>query len=204
MTEFDYERAHAEVAAPLYRSLPKRIHRLVARVDLECRELRQNQNLDMPWATLLREAFERLDTHELAHAAQVVYEYGHWGSRSCLQANGTYWKFSNYCDQVLRDRLGLSRDPAGGLSFGVQQGQLHVYWASRQEWLNREIGAASKGLLKEAQSPKFFGDYPDANWGRILAAGPGYVVGGAIDWFEQRMEKFVQSHPVGDLSEYEA
>jgi len=184
---FDFERAHREIAAPLYRGLPKRVRNLVARVDQECAELGQNSNLDMPWpaAVGLREAFEQLDTNTLAHASQVVHEYGHWGSYSCLQENGTYWKFAHYCDQVLRSRLGVSqRLHQPGVSFGIHRGELRVYYASRNYWSNQCLGSASAGLFTAAQK----------SWAGCYG----------IEQFESALKKFQAAHPCGNLSDYGA
>lgn len=193
MRHFDHERAHKEIAAPLFHALPARVHRLIGRVNQECAELHQDENLDMPWPEgNLRAAFEALDTNTLAEASRAVHDFGHWGTRSCLQSHGTYWKFSHYCDQVLRERLGLSRKPdqaekfaqahQHGVSFGIQEGSLHAYWSSSRAWLNREIGTASKGLLRAAEK----------SWGGCWCC----------DRFEHQAEKFAQAHPCGDLSDY--
>ena len=187
---FDYRRAHTEIAAPLYRALPRRILRLVGRVQTESADLSQKPDLDMPWPPGLREAFERVDTSTLAHAAQVVHDYGHWGTHSCCnQRLGTYWKFSNYCDQIIRARLGLGRDgPRYGVGFVVHEGQLRVCYSGTHVWTWEVIGPASKGLLRSAK--------------RRFSA----VLGLSIteDYYQQALRRQLKAHPVGNLSDYGA
>jgi hypothetical protein len=183
---FDYRLAHKEVAAPLYRALPKRVHTLVARVKSECADLTQKPDLDMPWPEGLREAFEALDTNTLAHAAWAVYFFGHWGTRDCLQEFGTYWKFSNYCDQVLRARLGLKQDaPDRGVGFVVCEGQLRVCYSSARTWTWTEIGPASLGLLRSAR--RRFGK------GMFL-----------LERYQKAIERQLRAQPVETLADYGA
>lgn len=188
---FDYKRAHKEVATPLYRGLPKHILRLVSRVQTESADLSQKPDLDMAWPPGLREAFERVDTSTLAHAAQVVHDYGHWGTRDCLQEVGTYWKFSNYCDQILRARLGLARDFKGqGVGFLVREGQLRVCYSSTHVWTWEVIGPASKGLLRAARR-RFKGPLP-------------VVPSLAEDYYQQALRRQLKAQPVGTLADYGA
>jgi len=183
---FDFERAHTEIAAPLFFALPAKIHRLLGRVHKECADLAQKPDLDMPWPSGgLREAFEALDTNTLAEASRAVYEYGHWGTRDCFQSHGTYWKFSNYCDQILRARLELPAQAYDrGVSFAVHEGQLRVCYSSTQGWTWTVLGPASLGLLKSAR------DSWDGCW--------------TADRFDHLAEKFAKVHPTGNLSDYGA
>jgi hypothetical protein len=172
MSEFAFRRAHANLAAPEYKKLPESIKALVRRVHHHAANLQQGRDLDMPWTPGLRKAFEAVPTRELARAAQVVYFYGHWGSRDCYQDRGTYWKFANYCDQILSARLGLVRDRGGrspcGISYEVHEGQLRACWLSRQSWLWDNIGPATKRTLRQIRTRKYLSGniegYPGDTW----------------------------------------
>jgi hypothetical protein len=166
MKEFDFERAYKELAEPAWGSLSEQAQYLLGRVMYgHAASVGQDpESLDAQWpetAPLLRSLFEKLSSEELALASAAVYAAGHWAPRGSsgallLQPHGVYWKFSSYCDQVLRDRLGL---PAreGSHAFGrfkeVHQGYLRLCCATPASCAYHEIGLAT-GALSDAITDK--------------------------------------------------
>jgi hypothetical protein len=167
MKRFDFARAHAELAVPAYLSLSVEIRQLVELVDGAARDLKQDAGPPgyMPWPDGLRGRFDAQVSDHLAEASQVVYCYGHWGTKNCWQQHGTYWKFSNYADQVLRDRLMLDYKPLFERrdrwhSIGVRDGMLHLTQCTRDMFRSIAIGAAvheTVQKLQERVNERYFG-----------------------------------------------
>jgi hypothetical protein len=166
MKRFDFARAHAELAVPAYLKLSIEIRQLVELVDGVARDLTQQERLGyMPWPDGLRERFEAQVSDHLAEASQVVYCYGHWGTKTCWQANGTYWKFSNYADQVLGDRLMLDYKPLFERhdrwhSIGVRDGMVILSQSTRAMFSSITIGPAVHETVQQIQqhiSERYFG-----------------------------------------------
>lgn len=148
MKRFNHERAWAVLARPAFEALPADVRALVDRVGMEAATLRQGPDLDMPWPEGLRARFEAIPAEILAQASMVVYSYGHWAKMGhWSQANGIYWKFSNYADQVLAAKLGIPRErtkvKGHGLSFSVVEGVIRAGVSTPDSWFWVEIGPAT-------------------------------------------------------------
>lgn len=157
---FDFERAHAELCEPAYLELHPGIHDLLVATQHQAADLAQNQDagLTMPWPSeAFKRAFTEVDPVELATASRVIYCYGHWGKRQHWQEGGTYWKFSKYADQVLRDRIIASMPDRKWGEFGigsifhaerwhglsVHQGVLRISQSTRSSWRWEELCLAT-------------------------------------------------------------
>jgi len=156
MSEFDFKRAWYNVARPAFDALPEAVKALIERVDRDAAELRQDPStLLMPWSEGLREAFESFDSDTLAVASHVVYFYGHWAfgehTKHAFQERGTYWKFSDYADQVLAARLGLpayDKYTTGyGITYRVHQGMLRVQSNTPDSWLWEDCALGTQTSL---------------------------------------------------------
>lgn len=171
MKQFNYKKAWIEMAAPAYEALSPEAVTLIAETIVASAGLSQKADLDMPWPEGLREMFEKVGSLELAKAARTIHQFGHWapahesltlfdvvshrGERSLasvlsdarrLQATGGYWKFSNYADQVLTERLGIPRVRLSGWRSGVShvvlEGALRACLATENSWTWEEVGWA--------------------------------------------------------------
>jgi len=147
MSSFDYKYAWAAWAVPSYRALPRNVRQLVIRTVRESENQIQNDDLDVKWPSEeLRNAFYEIPAEILAVAARVVYFFGHWGNRKCFQKTGGYWKFANYCDQVLKDKLGMNSYAGNGMHLEVHQGMLRVCVATPNLWCWEEVNIATKAI----------------------------------------------------------
>lgn len=170
MSEFNFQKAWLELAKPAFDSLPRNIRELVAAVDVECKDFRQDKNtFDLPWPKeadymkmenppqdWLYTRFNSIDSDLLAPAAHVVWSLGHWAfgkhTLESFQLNGTYWKFSNLADQVLRKRLSLKRhNNSSGITFGVHDGFLRLCLSTNHMWRWNEIGLATTDTFTKAR-----------------------------------------------------
>jgi len=160
---FDHVTAWTEQAKPAFDALPGNVRNTVFDVGELAGDLSQNEDLDMPWPTTghpLRKNMSEWPTAILAHAARVVYFYGHWAPRGSAgqeaQKNGAYWKFSNYADQILSARVGLKRNRrasgAGFVSLVVLEGNLRAQISTPWSWRNFDIGPASSDLAMKART----------------------------------------------------
>jgi hypothetical protein len=113
----------------------------------------------------LKERFTDVDPIVLAKAARTVHDLGHWSpgipvqplledapflkaidEASAVSRSGGHWKFSNLCDQVLTEKIGMPRvrSPKGnGVSFVVLEGGLRACWSTPDCWTWKEIGWAT-------------------------------------------------------------
>lgn len=168
MKQFNYKRAWIEMAVPAFEALTSEVVTLIAETVAVSADLSQKEDLDMPWPDGLRAEFEKIDSLELAKAARAVYQIGHWkpffrevtlfdlpegssiGSAyrdaTRLVVTGGYWKFSNYADQVLTERLGFPRLRGSGGKRGtshvVIEGALRACLSTEDLWTWEEIGWA--------------------------------------------------------------
>lgn len=163
MKEFNHERAWRELAEPAFRALSPEVRALYERVVTECRELHQDHQLLQIWPEdpSLREAFEAINTPELAIAARAIHDFGHWApAETNPDVTGAYWKFGHYADQVLSPRLGLPLNCVdtypNGTGYQVHEGLLRA-WASKETrtagsfWMWKEIGLATPDVLERAR-----------------------------------------------------
>jgi hypothetical protein len=152
---FDYKRAWRELAKPQYKQLPKEVKQVFQQVIRECSKLNQaSDTLDVPFPeTDLRSKMEALDNDLLAHAARVIYFFGHWSSVSQLSSvgGGAYWKFANLADQVLRTRHGVSKDDKGRTGILIIEGYVRVYYSTRNIWTWMEVGPATEEIVERAR-----------------------------------------------------
>lgn len=178
---FDFERAHRELAKPAFESLPVNIRDLVERVHVECKDIFQGRDLLVPFPSnesgeyqdSLRYVFEKIPAEILAAAAHIVHFYGHWGSKDCFQEHGTYWKFSNYADQVLMKKANLPySNPERGYSFKIYDGFLRLCFSSMDLWTWEEIGLGTYETLERARKIGDFWIYWDMyNQFELVASG---------------------------------
>lgn len=172
MQEFDYIQAWHYVAVPAYYSLPEDARKLFrwAMKVVESEELGQLSDLTMKWPAdpSFRELFEALPSDVLAFAARTAYYFGHWKPSAqdidpaleiaeedvdALKVGA--WKFSHYCDQVLRKRLGMPESGGSthrGVGYEVHQGALRVTFSSRDLWAWHEVAPATEAGLGFARN----------------------------------------------------
>lgn len=158
MKQFNYKLAYEFLAEPAWADLPTAVLALVSRVYRTAANVGQDPGtLDTEWPVdeagdhALRAAFYAIPSNQLARAARAVHSAGNWASGDDdgvkLQAHGAYWKFSSYCDQVLRERLGL---PQRGERYGhgahieLHEGYLRLCVSTPYSWEWNEIGPASE------------------------------------------------------------
>jgi len=175
---FNYEYAWAAWAVPSYRLLPQNVRKLIIRSVRESKDQIQIENYDTTWPSQeLRVAFEEIPSEILAVAARVVYFFGHWGNRKCFQKNGGYWKFANYCDQVLKDRLGMNSYAGNGMHLEVHQGLFRACVATKNMWTWEELDIATQTNKERIENhfiqPK--GKYTKKDWGMFEAAAVGIL-----------------------------
>jgi hypothetical protein len=155
-TEFDHETAWREVAEPAFHALPEGVRRLYEETCKVARDLGQLPDLTVPWPDVpgFRAQFDTLDDLALATAARVVYYYGHWAPHyPDPDAAGGTWKFSHYCDQVLRERMGLRRKSSDfGACYLVHEGLLRVGVSTRFSWTFDEVAPATRENLAEIRA----------------------------------------------------
>lgn len=159
MKTFDYENAWLELALPQYKRLPNQVLVLVEEVSIVAANLTQNSACEMIWPDdggKLRRQFEAIDSENLANAANVVYFYGHWRPSSEYAKNapeiksGGCWKFSNYADQVLRARFGVSRESNEMVGLNIIEGTIRLYYSSPDMWTWKEVAPATEPGMKQA------------------------------------------------------
>lgn len=181
--EFRYQRAWAELAMPAFQELTAEMRKLVFTTEVAARELSQLPSLDMPWPSegnLLQQMFNEEASLPLAKAAHAVWALGHWGpgdfldlgdgpmlafkkelrgfldTAKALQHSGGYWKFANYADQILSERLKLERDRRNtrktGLSFAVREGVLIACWDHSEGYQSTEFGWATEDVFQTAKA----------------------------------------------------
>lgn len=182
MNEFNYKKAWTNLALPAFDILRSDVRALVTATTRNACDLRQDKDLDMPWPAdgVLRASFEACPSEVLAPSARIVHDFGHWAPRlekqlklswqqdylaglrtaETLQQTGAYWKFSNYADQVLRSRLGLSRTHSPhGVSFAVHEGVLRVCFSARDVWTWTPLTWAFKDAyerVRDVEEPDWF------------------------------------------------
>ncbi len=131
--QFDYEAAWLDLAEPGFRNVTTEhpeILTLLREVTEKHGDVAQEQKtLDLPWPDGLRERFEAFDSTVLAVASFIVYNYGHWMPAKVEAERGLQtWRFTNWADQVLRARCGVSKNESRhqplGYSFDIDQGLL--------------------------------------------------------------------------------
>lgn len=158
MKTFDYVAAWNEAAYPAFLKLSPAAVNVLEVVKAEAKDRHQNSALDMDWTPEIRAAFEAMTDSELATSSRAVYFAGHWHpgkANSHVPRDGSTWKFSLFCDQLLSERLGLVRNRTGstgnGTSYAIHQGALRVQWSTPDSWQWEEIGYASAELFKALQ-----------------------------------------------------
>jgi hypothetical protein len=165
--QFDFRRAWNEVAKPAFDALPQNLRDLYERICVECKDLHQESGtLNMPWPGddpirwpygSLRAVFDAVDAEWLAQAARVINCYGHWSPSGHVQAGGGgTWKFSNYADQILRERCGMNVVCAGkyktsGITYQIHEGLLRVCYEDPHSWWWHEVGLGTPETYKRAQ-----------------------------------------------------
>lgn len=114
-TEFNYRRAHRELAYPGWLALPDSIKQLYRAVQLECAEIQHSKvmggphDLDWPADGALKARFLAEKPKDLLHAQTAIYWLGHWDSEASQDldfprdSHGGYWKFQYYALQALSE-----------------------------------------------------------------------------------------------------
>jgi hypothetical protein len=160
MKQFDYKRAYAELAEPAWKGLQLDVQALVSRVCVTAANVGQDPDtLDTVWPVdehgnnALKAAFSVIPSDQLARASRAVFSAGDWASGTDeglkLQEAGAYWKFSSYCDQVLRERLELP--PRGtkhgdGAHIEVHEGSLRLCVSTPDSWTWTDVGPATSAV----------------------------------------------------------
>lgn len=78
MTQFNYQRAWLNLAAPIYNGLDPALHALMGAAAQATAGVSQNRELGIDWPEGLRPAFERFSDEAIALAGHVSYITGHW------------------------------------------------------------------------------------------------------------------------------
>lgn len=156
MKEFDFVKAWSEVAYPAFLSLPQNIRDLFWETHVKADGIVQDESLDLPWPENdieFKNKFIEISAEELAKASRAIYWFGHWGFNLCSRA-GSYWKFSMYADQVLRNKLWQTETSKTNIETGwglqVHQGFLRANLSAPNFWVWEEIGLATDKVYKVA------------------------------------------------------
>lgn len=117
-TEFNFRRAHRELAQPAFAALPEGLRNLYSLVAKHSSRLQQNKNLTIEFpddevGAELRAAFSAFSDRELLDAAEVIHRWGHWAHEcgATIRCNGMpdeYIVFDDWdsCPRSrVRDRL---------------------------------------------------------------------------------------------------
>lgn len=137
--QFDYEAAWDKLIQPAMEAIKNNdpgILVLMEDIGGHHADVVQDQRtLDLPWPDGLKARFEEVPTMTLAFSSFIVHNYGHWGYKGEAAAwKDATWKFSNWADQILRERLGIvkesARDRGTGYSLEVQFGLLELRYKS--------------------------------------------------------------------------
>jgi hypothetical protein len=160
--EFDYVKAWQNAALPAWRTLSEPIRDLYDHTIHHCDGVHQDHStLCMPWINdNQRRRFDRFPDEDLAFAARIINCMGHWHPSGLpilvaegreagfLTEAGSHWKFSHYCDQLLRARLGMPETDRSighqrGWGWAVHEGGLRLTWASKNCWTWLEVCPAT-------------------------------------------------------------
>jgi hypothetical protein len=156
MLQFNYMKAWDEFASPAYENLPQCIKALLLRVINETPEDRfQDGNLDATWPNAnLRKEFSEIHSDVLAQAAYIIYCYGHWAYNKYgqwSQVSGGHWRFSNYADQILRERYGIKRECSDTRSLRIIEGCLRYCYSTQDCWTWEVLGYVTRDLVDRAR-----------------------------------------------------
>jgi len=149
---FDYKEAWRKLVAPNYQMLDKEVIDFFEEVCKETADLSQNYNLDMPWPDddSIKDGFEAMTDEDLAWTARLFNFWGHWGfDGQCRKSAGGNWKYANYCDQILRERCGVSNKSVDrGYGVQIHQGVVRITYSTSREWQWEEIAPATRSILE--------------------------------------------------------
>lgn len=186
MKQFNYKKAFDEAAFPAYEALSPYVKNVFEEVINQASDLSQSKDLSMPWPkTPLMELFGGLNDFDVAVASKVIYSAGHWayaefdlafeagGSayqlRNKLQNHGSYWKFSNYADQILRERLGVEYRPNYNRdnlrNFEIHVGMIRICVQTPDSWNWIDLALATREnmeMLRDVSFPSHT-DFPNRN-----------------------------------------
>jgi len=130
MSDFDYERAHAEAAVPAFNEVSVELSglnlqpryglfTLLGRIRDTALDVSQRPDTSLPWPddgghlqTLFRAVCAQ-NPEGLARAAKATYNAGHWAPHksdfAVLQFGGLYWRFARYADNTLAEHFAIGR-----------------------------------------------------------------------------------------------
>ena len=153
MAEFDYKTAWTELAKPQFVALSRPVKDIFRQVAREAKDLPQNHDCSMsfPKDSDLRAKMEALDNEELAHAARVIYFFGHWSPAKAKVSrigNGATWRFALLADRVLRDRHNVTVDSCGKTGILIIEGYVRVFYQTRDCWTWKEVGPATDAIVQ--------------------------------------------------------
>lgn len=199
MKTFDYRRAWVEAARPAYEQhvlTNPQIMSLYQRVVARYRDIHQDRTLGIPWredpvdGVTDREAFLAAAPADLAFAAKVLHDLGHWwpgdyGLGPLFRETftfpgrewGAYWKFAILASQALRVHFGLyefADPPFRGSAFRIVEGELRLCFASKREWVWGALGPADPALREHYEHEK----------AKVLTDRHGYLSSAAYARFE--------------------
>ena len=168
MTQFNYKKAWAELAAPACLALPPNVLQLVGEVLVHSNNISQAPDLSVPWINdSLKEKFQEIPDEDLAKAARIVWATGHWhpGADNWLRPlmrTGAYWKFSAYADTILRERINLDNQN-NTLFFEIHEGFIRACIDFDRSWMWTEVGLATQTVFKELKRIITCADTADKN-----------------------------------------
>lgn|ERR1700722_9497426 len=149
MMRFDYASAHTFLVTPAFHKLSNSVQDCITLTIALAGDCVQGPSLNVLWPEnpALRAKLEALDSRTLAIAACTVWAFGHWEPLSnAIQKNGIYWKFSNYCDQILRIRL-VGKMVASVHQLAIHEGMLRVCYATIDSFQSVELCWATEENL---------------------------------------------------------
>ena len=206
MKQFNFERAFDEAAKPAHDYLHPAVKFLFILVKDNCADLVQSEDLSMPWPDndFVKASFTKLSDELLAGGARVVYSAGHWAYadynlafadggpeyklKHFLQDSGAYWKFSNYADQILRERMDIVRDnTSNGMSFNIIEGMIRVQVSTKNSWNWIEVCLATSENLHRLKNE---------SWPDRISFGGGRI--GSDNWSDA-----VIAHAKGLVQKYD-
>lgn len=169
MKTFDYKRAWMDLAVPAYQNLSEHVrnaHHALAPLADACTQAHDcslRYPTDADKLQQVKEILSSLTTEEMAHGSAIINACGHWNPSDARTAciarlfllreyPGNTWKISLWMSQEIEKRLGLShRMQDSGSAYRVQEGLLHMTYASKWCWMNRAVGFATEENLTRAR-----------------------------------------------------
>jgi hypothetical protein len=154
--KFNYKKAWDMVARKEFTKLPKEVKSILESVATQYANIGQLKNLDMPEIEDIKARMSMLSSYMLSKSAMVIHALGHWKYKKVASLEkyiiaGSAWKYANLCDQILRDRLWLSRNHDYGHGLHIVDGELCLHYSNKDCWVGDRIGYATESNASKAQ-----------------------------------------------------